>query len=78
MNIAEFQSVFGHPPAGQAQNTQRGVGDSMPTLYVNTTGLPMSVNIGSGKCGSTGQPLANPYPLNTFADAIVPEICSEQ
>ena len=77
-NIAEFQQVYNQPPSGQPQNTQRGVGDSLPTLYVNTTGAAMSANIGSGKCGSNGQPLANPYPLNSFADAIVPEICSEQ
>jgi hypothetical protein len=77
MNIAEFQSVFGHPPSGQPQNRQAGLGDTIPTLYVNTTGTAMSVNIGSGKCNSDGLPLPSLYTLNTFADAIVPTICSE-
>lgn len=76
---AEFDTVGGYPPAGQPADTGPGyTTTNMPTLYVNTTGLPMSVNIGTGKCGSDGQPLVNPYPLNTFADAIVPEVCSEQ
>lgn len=79
---AEFDTIGGYPPAGQPGNTGRGYTSlnlpTMPTLYVNTTGLPMSVNIGTGKCGSDGQPLVNPYSLNAFADAIVPEVCSEQ
>ncbi len=76
---AEFDTIGGYPPAGQPGNTgPTYTTTNMPLLYVNTTGLPMNANIGSGKCGSNGQTLANPYPLNAFADAIVPENCSDQ
>jgi len=76
-NIHEFESIYGQPPSGQTPSRQAGLGDTLPTLYVNTTGMPTSVTIGSGKCDSNGVALPNPYTLASFADSIVPELCSE-
>lgn len=76
-NIHEFESIYGQPPSGQTPSRQAGLGDTLPTLYVNTTGMPTSVTIGSGKCDSNGVALTNPYTLASFADSIVPELCSE-
>lgn len=82
MNVAEWQTYNGEPPAGQAQNTAPGYTISnsanYPQLYVNDTGSPITVNIGSGKCDSSRGSIGPSVTLAAFGDAIVPENCADQ
>lgn len=75
-NVAQWLQT-GQDTSSTANTYTISSSNDMPPIYYNETTSPVTVNVGSGKCDSSGNTITSSYVLQPFT-AIVPEVCSLQ